>query len=85
MSEKNPTPEQVPRILSFEEFSTPKKRFVGPPYNNFYIYFFPGDLGMQRRKRADYVRFVKENTGLEEDLREKMQELMKKKIAVIHR
>lgn len=75
LSPEIPTPEQEPKILSFEEFS-----FCGtnnyPHYDNFFLHFAAPDFATDLyKKREYYKKFILEYPDIAEALNNKIQNM----------
>ena len=71
-----PTEEQGPRVLSFEEFSHRKSDYMNTPcYGGFFQYFRDGTQGDARRTTEHYRRFAMEHPDMAESLHGKIQSL----------
>jgi hypothetical protein len=80
-SQKIPTPELEPKILSFEEFI--RRDYNGPiKYNNFPLHFGKGIVAREYRKQEHYKKFESEHPEMAKSLCARMQSLSETSISL---
>ena len=80
-----PTPEQGPKILSFEEFSRRDSDDGIPNYNNFFLNFDVGFFADIYRKQKHYKKFAVEYPEIAATLCEKIPKTKSKDLKLLDR